>query len=89
MLWRRYLAAAVAAFALGFSAYCFVQSAVQVRHLAAENSEIEGRIAALAEENHRLGRRIGELRESRDAVERLVRQELGLVRAGELVYRFR
>lgn len=89
MPWRRYIVSLVAAFAFGFSLYNFVQSAVQVRSLAVQNAQIESRISALAADNHALGRRIKELRENPQAAERLIRQELGLVRAGELVYRFR
>ena len=89
MLWRRYMASALVAFALGFSLYNFVQSAVQVRALAVQNEEIEARVTALAADNHALARRIKELRENPAATERLIRSELGLVRAGELVYRFR
>lgn len=89
MPWRRYIVSLVATFAFGFSLYNFAQSAVQVRSLAVQNAQIESRISALAAENHALGRRIKELREDPPATERLIRQELGLVRAGELVYRFR
>ncbi|MCB0221369.1 MAG: septum formation initiator family protein [Chrysiogenetes bacterium] len=83
------MASLAAAFALGFSLYNFVQSAVQVRSLAVQNAEIEARVAALAADNHALARRIKVLREDPQATERIIRQELGLVRAGELVYRFR
>lgn len=89
MLWRRYMMAGALAFALGFSAYCFVQGALEVRRLEAENAQIETRIASLSEENARLSGEIDRLKSDERALERLVRKELGWVRAGELAYRFR
>ena len=89
MLWRKYLAPLVAAFALGFSLYCFMDSAVQVRKLAAQNHDLEAQIARVAERNSDLAARIEQIKTSPAVTERLIRQELGWVRAGELVYRFR
>ncbi|MEW6774994.1 MAG: septum formation initiator family protein [Bdellovibrionota bacterium] len=89
MFFRRFLAPWMAAFALGFSLYQFGVSARQVRSLAAENRGIEARVEALEEKNRTLSDQVGRLQKDRDVIERLVREELGFVRAGELVYRFR
>jgi cell division protein FtsB len=45
-------------------------------------------IADLKKTNQKLQQQIGELRTHSEAVEPIAREELGLVRRGELVYRF-
>jgi cell division protein FtsB len=56
--------------------------------LRAERIEIGHEVFDLLRENDRLRRRIHALRESPRTLERLARSELGLVRPGEIVYRF-
>jgi cell division protein FtsB len=56
--------------------------------LRAERTEIGHEVFDLLRENERLHRRIHALRESPRTLERLARSELGLVRPGEIVYRF-
>jgi cell division protein FtsB len=52
------------------------------RHL----EHIEGRIRALEEENERLRRQVTGLRSDPDQVEKLAREDLGLVRPDEIVF---
>lgn len=56
--------------------------------LRSERTEIGHEVFDLLRENDRLRRRIHALRESPRTLERLARSELGLVRPGEIVYRF-
>lgn len=63
--------------------------ALQLLRLRSERRALGEQAFALLEKNEGLRRKILELRHSDRAIERLARQELGLVREGELVYRFR
>lgn len=49
---------------------------------------LEARNRILQEENRRLRQRVRSLREDRQAVERVARDELGLVRSEDLVFQF-
>jgi cell division protein FtsB len=49
---------------------------------------LEGRNRELQEENHRLRQRVRSLREDKQAVERVARDELGLVRPEDIVFQF-
>ncbi len=62
---------------------------LQLARLHGERRTLGDQAFALLAKNEDLRREIRELRKSDRALERLARQELGLVRDGELVYRFR
>ena len=49
---------------------------------------LEARNRELQEENHRLRQRVHSLREDKQAVERVARDELGLVRPEDVVFQF-
>ncbi len=49
---------------------------------------LEARNRELSEENHRLRLRVRSLREDKQAVERVARDELGLVRPEDIVFQF-
>ncbi|HUL59869.1 MAG TPA: septum formation initiator family protein [Anaeromyxobacteraceae bacterium] len=59
----------------------------KARRLAGEAGRIEADNARLAEENARLSREVKALRTDPSAMERAAREDLGLVRPGERVYR--
>ena len=61
---------------------------LHLRRLRAEVEALHRDVQALEVENERLTRAIGELRTDPAAVERIAREELGLVRPGERVLRF-
>jgi cell division protein FtsB len=59
-----------------------------LRHLRQEVAALHREVAALEAENQRLSRAIAELQENPAVIERIAREELGLVRPGERVLRF-
>jgi len=59
----------------------------KARRLADEAGRVEADNARLAEENARLSREVKALRTDPSAMERAAREDLGLVRPGERVYR--
>lgn len=62
---------------------------LQLWRLAEERSELGQETYRLLAKNDELRQSILRLRRSDRALERLARQELGLVRDGEVIYRFR
>jgi cell division protein FtsB len=61
---------------------------LHLRRLRAEVETLHRDVQALEAENERLSRAIAELRHDPAALERIAREELGLVRPGERVLRF-
>ncbi len=61
---------------------------LHLRRLRAEVAGLHRDVQALEAENERLTRAIGDLRTNPAAVERIAREELGLVRPGDRVLRF-
>jgi cell division protein FtsB len=61
---------------------------LHLRRLRAEVEALHRDVQALEAENERLSRALTELRTDPAAVERIAREELGLVRPGERVLRF-
>ncbi|MGH7265741.1 MAG: FtsB family cell division protein [Candidatus Rokuibacteriota bacterium] len=61
---------------------------LHLRRLRAEIEALHRDVQALDAENERLSRAIGEVRTDPAAIERIAREELGLVRPGERVLRF-
>ena len=88
---RRFIAAVVAVFALAaLLVYVFVFSRhgyLRRRELARENERLQGELQKLQDENARLREELNRL-DDPEAVEKLAREELGLVKDGETVYRF-
>ena len=61
---------------------------VQIYKLKDERNRIQLSNARLQEENRRLGAQIERLRHNKEEVEKVAREELGLVKKGEIVYQF-
>ena len=61
---------------------------LQLRRLRTEVETLHQQVQTLEAENERLSRAIGELRDNPSVIERIAREELGLVRPGESVVRF-
>jgi cell division protein FtsB len=71
--------------------YLFVFSKygyLRMRELQQKNAELEDRVSEVESENEKLQTEIGRLEDDMEAVERLAREELGLVKEGETIYRF-
>lgn len=62
---------------------------VKAHYFANERNEIAARIEKLRRENQYLRGELKALRHDRHYVEDIARRELGFVREGEIVYRFR
>ena len=61
---------------------------VQIYHLKKEREKIEYSNARLRAENQKLPAQIERMKHSKDEVEKVAREELGLVKKGEVVYQF-
>ena len=61
---------------------------VQIYHLKKEREKIEYSNARLRAENQKLPAQIERMKHSKEEVEKVAREELGLVKKGEVVYQF-
>ena len=61
---------------------------LHLRQLRDEHQELTTRNLILEKENHQLYQEISRLRNDPTAIESLARQELGLVKEGELIFQF-
>lgn len=64
------------------------RSLMQIYHLKREREKIECGNARLRAENQKLPAQIERMKHSKDEVEKIAREELGLVKRGEVVYQF-
>jgi cell division protein FtsB len=67
-----------------FSRYGFLR----LKEIETENAELEDRIAAVETENAELRDEIERMENDMEAIERLARTDLGLIKEGDKVYRF-
>jgi len=84
---RRLLALGVAALALVLAVYG-VGGALRVRELRRQLEAAEREIAGLRAQSRRLAETIERLRHDPDYLEKLAREEHGMVREGETVLKF-
>ncbi len=61
---------------------------IQIYHLKEEKERIKIVNVRLREENQKLAEQIERMKHSKEDVERIAREELGLVKKGEVVYQF-
>ncbi len=61
---------------------------LHLRQLHLEHQELTKKNRILDQENHNLYKEISRLRNDPSAIEHLARQELGLVKEGELIFQF-
>ncbi len=61
---------------------------MQIYHLKEERAKIEVTNTHLMEENQKLSELVGRMRRNKEEVEKIAREDLGLVKKGELVYQF-
>jgi cell division protein FtsB len=73
---------------LGLAALLGDNGALALWRLRGEIGALQQEVRTLEAENARLARAIAELRENPAVIERIAREELGLVRPGERVLRF-
>ncbi|MCS6912741.1 MAG: septum formation initiator family protein [Myxococcales bacterium] len=86
---RGLILAALLAVALAYVPYRLYLRSGLARYLSlqAELTQVRERNQALRQDNRRLLREIDQLRTDERAIERVAREELGLVRAGEIVFK--
>lgn len=60
----------------------------RILRLQRDLAGLEARNLQLLEDNHRLRQRVRSLKEDRQAIERVARDELGLVRPEDVVFQF-
>ena len=61
---------------------------IQIYKLKEEGTRVQISNARLQEENKKLAEQIKRLRNNKEEVEKIAREELGLVKKGEIVYQF-
>ncbi|MCX5911133.1 MAG: septum formation initiator family protein [Deltaproteobacteria bacterium] len=61
---------------------------LQIYHLKEERDRIHLSNARLREENQKLTQQVQRLRYHKEEVEKIAREELGLVKKGEIIYQF-
>ena len=61
---------------------------IQIYKLKEEGNRIQMTNARLQEDNRKLAEQIRRLRNNKEEVEKVAREELGLVKKGEIVYQF-
>ncbi|MBI5967081.1 MAG: septum formation initiator family protein [Deltaproteobacteria bacterium] len=61
---------------------------MQIYQLRAEWDKIKAANVRLREENQKLAEQIERMKHSKEEVEKIAREELGLVRKGEIIYHF-
>ena len=61
---------------------------LHLRQMYVEHQQLTAKNLILEKENHQLYQEIIQLRNDPIAIERLARQELGLVKEGELIFQF-
>jgi cell division protein FtsB len=62
---------------------------MQIYHLKEEREKIKIATGRLSEENRKLAQQIERMKKNKkEEVERIAREELGLVKKGEIIYKF-
>ena len=61
---------------------------IQIYHLKEDRNRIQESNARLQEGNRKLTEKVTRLRNNKDEMEKVAREELGLVKKGEVVYQF-
>ena len=61
---------------------------IQIYRMKEEKNRIQMNNGRLQEENRKLAEQIQKLKHNKEEVERVAREELGLVKRGEIVYQF-
>ena len=86
---KPYLFYGLIIFSLLFFSYFWAQGLQEIYNLQKEKEKIELNNQKLREENIRLANQIKKLKNNdREEIEKIVREELGLIKKGEIVYKF-
>ncbi|MGQ9696171.1 MAG: FtsB family cell division protein [Thermodesulfobacteriota bacterium] len=72
-----------------FFSYFYTQGLQEIYNLQKEKEKIELNNQKLRDENNRLAKQIKKIKNNdREEIEKIVREELGLIKKGEIVYKF-
>jgi len=86
---KSYLFYGLIVFSLLFFSYFCVRGLQEIYNLQKEKEKIELNNQKLREENIRLANQIKKIKNNdREEIEKIVREELGLIKKGEIVYKF-
>jgi cell division protein FtsB len=86
---KSYLFYGLIVFSLLFFSYFCAQGLQEIYNLQKEKEKIELNNQKLREENMRLANQIKKIKNNdREEIEKIVREELGLIKKGEIVYKF-
>ena len=61
---------------------------VQIYHLKEERTRVEAVNSRLGAENRKLAEQIERMKHNKEEIEKIAREELGLVKKGEVIYQF-
>jgi cell division protein FtsL len=86
---RRVLRYTLILLLVSFLSYAFVKEIARLYFLYKENQRIEGRIFELQLENKRLKKKIEALKNDQRFIEKVAREELGMIKEGEKVFKFK
>ena len=73
---------------LSLASYIFTKEIVKVYSLYRENNEIKSRIVKLKKENDKLRKQITILNTEIPIIEKIARDELGMIKNSEKIYKF-
>ena len=73
---------------LSLAIYIFTKEIVKVYSLYRENNEIKSRIVKLKKENDKLRKQITILNTEIPIIEKIAREELGMIKNSEKIYKF-
>lgn len=89
MTFARFLRLAIYLVVVAGVIFAFVNEMSKVSLLKNENSMIEKRIKSLQSENEAYREEIKSLTEDRKYIEKVIREELGMIKDGEKIFRFK
>lgn len=88
MLIRRFVLPALVGLAAYYAVFGGEYSVLEVRQIRAEAAEAHATLAELGEETERLRTRVEDLENDPRVLEDLAREDFGMIREGEVLYRF-
>lgn len=85
---RKIIRAFVILAVIVFLSFLFSKESSELYFLKNENAKIEKKIEELRAENSEYQEEIKDLRENEEYMEKVLREELGMIKEGEKIYKF-
>jgi len=70
------------------AAFIFIKQISYLNHLKSENARIESRINKLRTQNTEYKNKIDSIKNDNKYIEKVLRQELGMIKEGEKIFKF-